>query len=93
MKSLGEMCGWQREVVGGRYVAGEARCGGRLITFLLNFLHVSMMHRARNSRLVSALCLARPKRPLWSGDDLGAPDTVLGHAGWKRTLGRANGAG
>jgi hypothetical protein len=38
-----------------------------------------------------SLCLACPKRPLCSGDGLGAPDTVLGRAGRKGPLGRAAG--
>jgi hypothetical protein len=36
------------------------------------------------------LCPACPKRPLCSGDDLGAPDTVLSHVGRKGHLGRAD---
>jgi hypothetical protein len=29
--------------------------------------------------------------PLYSGNKLGAPDTVLDHAGWKRALGHVSG--
>jgi hypothetical protein len=35
------------------------------------------------------LCPAYPKRPLYSGNGLGAPDTLLGHAGQKESLERA----
>jgi hypothetical protein len=38
-------------------------------------------------RLGFPLCLAHPKRPLWSGDKLEEPDIVLGLVGEKEALG------
>lgn len=68
-------------------------CGGRGAMWRergSNF-YVSLTRRARVSSSRFSLCPARPDRPLWTGDGLGASDTVLGLAGRKEPLGRAAG--
>jgi hypothetical protein len=48
---------------------------------------LSLTNPARHSRRGFSFCPASPKRPLRSGDKLGAPDTVLGCAGQKWSIG------
>jgi hypothetical protein len=72
------MCGWRREMAEGRDVAGD----------WLNF-NRSMTRRARHSPPRFSLCPARPKRPLWNGNGLEAPDSAMGRAGKKKRLKRA----
>jgi hypothetical protein len=48
---------------------------------------------ARHSRRVIWLHSSFPQRPLWSGDMLEVPNTVLGRAGWKNVLVRVAGDG
>ena len=51
-----------------------------------------LTRRARASPRGYAFCPARPERPLWRRDGLGAPDILLGRAGRKGLLGRATGS-
>jgi hypothetical protein len=51
--------------------------------------NVPLTGRPRHSPPRFSLCQACPKRPLWSGDGLGAPDTVSGRAGQNTALGDA----
>jgi hypothetical protein len=50
---------------------------------------VSLTRLVRHSPRAKLLGLARPQRALWSGDGLGAQDTLLGYAGPKNSLGHA----
>jgi hypothetical protein len=56
---------------------------------LRHFVRESLTRRSRHSSPHISFCPACPKRPLCSGDKLGAPDTVMGAVGRKEPLERA----
>jgi hypothetical protein len=68
----------------------EGGCGGRGAMWRegVKFLCVS---EVSGLLLPPRFSLARPQRSLWTGDGLGASNTVLGCVGRKEALGRATG--
>lgn len=80
--------------LGGAAPTGRLACPCIAIKAKLQrFVRVSMMRRAHHFPPHILFCPVGPRRPLWSGDGLGVPDTVLDHAGRKGPLGHTIGAG
>ena len=84
---------WRNCTVAARQLFRLQTRGRRRLLRAIYFASASLTSRSRASRFVFSFCPARPERPLWRRDGLGAPDSLLGRAGRKGLLGRAAGSG